>query len=379
MRLNASRPGLNVGIVGCGEVADAYAEDIDSYPELHLDGVFDLVPARADAIASRFRCRAYESLEALLAEDGIDIVLNLTPFQAHKQVTQACLLAGKHVYSEKPLALTFDEVRALIELAERRVLLLACAPCPLLGEAQHTAGSIIRQGQLGTIRLVTAEAHGGRIESWHPSPESFYDVGPLWDIAVYPLTLVTALLGPARRVFAAGKKLGLSRQTLDSRPITVRSSDLIVAAIELEGGPLLRLTTTFYLPRHGPGRAGVEFHGDDGSLYLEDWQLLDAGVELLLREMDPRAVPLVRQPERSIEYGRGLRDLASAVIDGRRPAASSDQAAHVVEIVQALTRSIELEIPVPIHSGFSAPPASTGPPSNIGLDSHRPPNIATRG
>lgn len=362
MRLDNPGTELGVGIIGCGWVAPAYASDIHSYPELDLRGVFDLDTDRAEVFASKFGCSAFRSLEALLEHDDIDLLVNLTAPHAHAEVTRVCLLADKHVYSEKPLALTYRDARALVDLAERRGLRLASAPCTLMGEAQQTVWTIVRAGRLGAIRLVFAEANGGRIELWHPAPESLYAVGPLYDIAVYPLTLITAMLGPARRVCAsAGGVLGIDRRTVEGRPVAVGSPDFILAAIDLEGGSIVRLTASFYLSRRGKNHASVELHGDEGSLRLADWQRFDAAVELSSSDEDPVVVPPVRIPERDIEYGRGLRDLAQAIADDRPAVASGDRAAHVVETIEAVLNSLQREEPVEIHSRFSPPARPDSP------------------
>jgi predicted dehydrogenase len=149
LRLDNPGTELGVGIIGCGWVAPAYASDIHSYPELDLRGVFDLDTDRAEVFASKFGCSAFRSLEALLEHDDIDLLVNLTAPHAHAEVTRVCLLADKHVYSEKPLALTYRDARALVDLAERRGLRLASAPCTLMGEAQQTVWTIVRAGRLG--------------------------------------------------------------------------------------------------------------------------------------------------------------------------------------------------------------------------------------
>src|SRR5690606_761425 len=111
---------------------------------------------------------------------------------AHARVTEQCLLAGKHVYSEKPLALDYAAARRLVALAERRGLRLGCAPATFLGEAHQTAWKLVRRGRIGPIRVIYAEANHGRIEWYHPAPEPFFAIGPMWDVGVYPITAITA-------------------------------------------------------------------------------------------------------------------------------------------------------------------------------------------
>jgi predicted dehydrogenase len=149
----------------------------------------------------------YPSLEAILADEEVDLVINLTIHSAHVEVITTCLHVGKHVYSEKPMTLTSEEAWKLVALAEEKGCRLGSAPITILGEGQQTAWKVIRDGLLGTVRAAYAEVNWGRIESWHPTPGPFYEVGLLFDVAVYPLTLLTTIFGPARSVTAFGKVL----------------------------------------------------------------------------------------------------------------------------------------------------------------------------
>src|SRR5207247_985085 len=148
-------------------------------------------------------------------DPDVDIVVNLTIQHAHYEITKQSLQAGRHVYSEKPLALRSGEARELLALARVRGRRLGCSPATFLGEAQQTAATIVRSGRLGRVRAVSADVNHGRIERWHPAPVPFYDVGVLVDVGVYPLTLVTTMLGPARSVRAWGWDLLPDRVTLD--------------------------------------------------------------------------------------------------------------------------------------------------------------------
>src|SRR5207247_2620948 len=131
-------------------------------------------------------------------------------------VTTQCLRAAKHVHSEKPLAMTYPEALSLVSLARQQKVRLSCAPFTFMGVAQQTAGRLLREGSLGTVRLIYAEVNAGRIETWHPAPQSFYDVGPLFDVGGYPLAIILSFLGPARRVSAYGQVLSPQRHTLSS-------------------------------------------------------------------------------------------------------------------------------------------------------------------
>lgn len=346
-----------VGIVGCGMIAELYAAQLAGYDELQLVAAADLDEGRARALAERCGCRAYGSLDGLLADDAVELVVNLTVPSAHAEVTRRALESGRHVYSEKPLALETDEARSLVALADARGLRLGCSPCTLLGEAQQTAWRLVRKGMLGEVRVVYAEANGGRLETWHPAPEQFYDVGALFDIGVYPLTLVTGMLGPARRVAAVAELLRPARVTAEGRAFTIETPDFAVVTVELASGALVRLTANFYVPRRGTKQSGVELHGDAGSLHLSDWQRFDAAVELgaFGKEMRYEPVPLVTDPFPGTEWARGILDLVRAIAEGRPHRATGAHAAHVVEIVCAAARAAESGGSVEIASTFNPP------------------------
>jgi predicted dehydrogenase len=345
---------MRVGIVGCGNIAGKYLPTLAGNPAIEVRGVADIDLAQAGRLAGDHGVRAYRSVEELLADPGIDIVLNLTSHHAHRDVTGRALEAGKHVHSEKPMALTAEEAFELVELAERKELRLSCAPATFMGEAQQTAMKWVRDGRLGTVRVVYAEANWGTIEWWHPAPWSFYDVGPLFDVGVYPLSIATVLFGPARRVTAFGRVVKPARQALDGALFTVTTPDFVTALVELPGDVVLRLTTTFYVG-HNSRQMGMEFHGDEAALAIESWQEFNAAVTLLPRAGGTEAVPHVRPAYPGIEWGRSVVELAAAIGEGRPHRAGARQAAHVVEILEATRRSYETGRPVELRSGFEPP------------------------
>jgi predicted dehydrogenase len=344
---------VNVAVVGCGNIAGRYAERIVASPALELVGATDVLPGRADAFVAEFGGRAYPTLDELLADERVELVVNLTAPEFHAPVTRTALEAGKHVHSEKPLALRHAEAQELVELAAVRKRALSCAPATLFGEAQQTAWKLIREGAIGRVRVVYAEANWGRIEVWHPTPEAIYGVGAFVDVGVYPLTMVTAFFGPARRVQAFAATVQADRLRLDGTPFHLDVPDWVCAVLELETGVLVRLTATFWV---GPGKQrGLEIHGDDGSLHMATWGEADSRLELSPRK-DYAPVPLLRDPFPGIDWARPLEDLVEAVAEGRSPRAGGGHAAHVVEILDAIRESFEHGgRAVEVHSGFDPP------------------------
>jgi predicted dehydrogenase len=366
---------LGVGIVGCGNISGPYARTIAGHPDaIRLVAVTDIDPARAIALAAEHGVRALPSLEALVADPAVDIVVNLTFHHAHYDVSRVALEAGRHVYSEKPMALDGAQAHELVSIAAENGVRLACAPSTFLGEAQQTAGAIIRRGDLGTVRAVYANVNWGRIETWHPAPVPFYDVGVLFDVGVYPLTIATAFIGPAVAVDARGWSLMPERQTLDGTAYRIGSPDLILAGVELATGAILRLVASFYVGRPSRRRGSLEFHGDRASLALESFQEFDATVEVGAFDEEYETVPLIRpaDPEIDTDWARGLADFAAAIVEGRRARVTGEQAAHVVDILTAAMTSMAEGRRVAITSTFDPPalmewaeaaarPAATGP------------------
>jgi predicted dehydrogenase len=346
---------LRIAIVGCGNIAGPYARTLVTYPQLELAGMTDIDLARAAALSEKYGGTVYPSLDALLADPSIDLVVNLTIHHAHYAVTRQILEAGKHVVSEKPLALTYAEARELVELAARRGLRFGGTPFTFMGEAEQTAWQISREGKLGSVRVVYAEVNWGRIESWHPAPAPFYDVGPLFDVGVYPLMLLTAIFGPVRQVSSFGRVVYPDRVTKHGEPFHIATPDFAVTMLEFDGGLVGRLTTDFYVHTQNTSQRGIEFHGDLGSLTLSSWQDFNGTVRFAEFGKPFEDVPLVREAPAGTPWGMNVAELADAMREDRPHRATGEHAAHVVEILGAAAESMRIHAPMRITSSFARP------------------------
>jgi predicted dehydrogenase len=342
--------GVRAALVGAGNIAGRYATRILESDGLELAGATDVLPGRADAFAAEQGGVAYPSLDALLSDDAVELLVNLTAPHAHAEVTAAALAAGKHVHSEKPLALRHAEAQRLVELARTHGVRLSTSPATLLGEAQQTLWKLVREGAIGRVRAAYAEANWDRIEAWHPDPRELYAVGPMVDVAVYPITILTAMFGPARRVHAFATTLEPDRRLLDGTAFRPAAPDFVVALLELEDGVVARITASFYV---GAGKqSGIELHGDTGSLWLPAWAEADSSLQLQQRKGGYEPVELVREPFPGIDWSRPLVELVAAVREGRPHRASAEHAAHVVEILNAVEAAYGAGWPVEVHSTF---------------------------
>lgn len=359
-----SENALRVAVVGCGNISGAYGETMGAYPSVRIAGATDVDRALSAAFVDRFGGVDYASLDEVLEDPAVDAIVNLTFPGVHAEVTTAALEAGKHVHSEKPLAGNYAIARSLVDLAAKSGLRLSCSPITFMGEAQETMWRLVDSGAIGSVRVAYAEVNWSRIESWHPRPEPFYNIGPFADVGVYPLTILTAMFGPARRVTAFGKIVYPDRTTTSGEPFTVGAPDFGVAVIELESGTVVRLTANFYVGRHSK-QSGIELHGDTGSLFLSSWQEFDASVEISPFGGQYEPVP-VENAFRGTDWGRALGELSDAIEDDRPHRATGAHAAHIVEILDATAMSAREGREVEVTSSFPPPElnAAKAPPSS---------------
>jgi predicted dehydrogenase len=354
---------MNIAVVGCGFVADSYLSTLTSYPELKLLGLTDLDHSRSALLAQRHPTRIYPTLTDLLSDPAVDLVLNLTNPSSHYDVSRAALLAGKHVYSEKPLAMQMDQARELAALAASRGLSLASAPCSLLGETAQTIGKILRGGSMGQVRVVYAEMEDGMIhrapyQKWRaasglPWPyRDEFEVGCTIEHAAYCVTWLASWFGPATSVtsFASIQIPG----KLPSEPLAIDSPDFSVACIQFASGVVARLTCGIVAPHDHT----MKIVTDNGILYTpEVWsystpvfsrRLIKGRSRILLSPLRKKH-RLARGPhtrskykgEGNMDYARGPAELAAAIRERRPSRLSNDFCLHVNEITLAIHWSRE--------------------------------------
>ena len=241
---------MRVGVVGCGIIAARYVKDSVAFERWQPVACADLDQELTESFAAEHGLRP-SSVDALIADPEVELVLNLTPPKAHAPLVRAALAAGKHVYTEKPLAATSAEGRELVADAERRGLRLGCAPDTFLGSAYEAGRRLIDADAIGRPLGAAATMLVGGPDTWHPNAEMFYRAGggPLLDIAPYYLTAIVSLLGPITKV-AGFARTPTPERVLGAGP---RSGEVIVVdvpthaavVLELERGGLVTLTVSF--------------------------------------------------------------------------------------------------------------------------------------
>jgi len=350
---------MECAFIGAGSVARRYAAGIDG-SRLELAAVCDLDGGRARSLANRHDAAAYEDVDAMLADVAAPLVVNLTSHGSHASVTRRALLADRHVFSEKPLALDAEEAADLVATAERRELALTCAPINHRCDAQRHVRWLLGDGRLGPIRLGYAHAHVGRVTEWHDDPASFLAVGPLYDGAVYPLNCLISWFGPIGRVRVAD---GFAPWP-DRETETPGRDSHVEATLEFRTGPTVRLTASLYAPHRSREFNSLELHGDDGSLYLADSGALAADSDTVRVGGDGRRYVDAPHPapRRERRYVDGPARVAAAVASGRRPVASARRSTHVVAVCNAVESAAADCGPVTVDAHGVASPDLSPPP-----------------
>jgi predicted dehydrogenase len=352
---------MKIAIVGCGFVADYYLATLRGYPDLELVGLTDHDADRATRFAAFHSVSRFSSLNDLLADARVELVLNLTNPKSHYAVTKECLEAGKHVYTEKPLAMDLDHARELVETAERRGLGLASAPCSLLGETAQTLWRAVRQSVVGTVRLVYAEMDDGMVfcmpyRKWvsasgipWPAKDEF-EVGCTFEHAGYFLTWLPAFFGPARTVTAFSASLVPDKRT--DLALENHAPDFSVACITFASGVVARLTCGIIAPHDH----SLRIIGDRGVLGTRDCWYYRSPVyvqrPLTIRRktfMSPwkSRLPLVGhgrsrfgyRGSQQMDFARGVAELVSSIREGRPCRLSGRYSLHANEMVIAIDRA----------------------------------------
>ncbi|MEO4044404.1 Gfo/Idh/MocA family oxidoreductase [Hoeflea sp. CAU 1731] len=361
---------LGVGIVGCGNISQAYFSLAPLFRGVEVVACADIDRKASAQRAAEFDVRD-NSLEELLGAADVDIVVNLTIPAAHHDVSKAALLAGKHVYSEKPFVLSLDEGLALAKLADDKKLRIGSAPDTFLGGAHQHARHLIDSGAIGKITGGTAFVMNHGMEHWHPNPDFFYQKGggPILDIGPYYITDLVQLIGPVEKV-AALTAAPSRRRTISSEPragetIPVETPTTIHALLQFANGAVVTFGASWDVWSHEHGN--IELYGEKGTLYVPDPNFFGGALSMTegtepvspLEAYDhPFSVP--NQEHHSLgplaNYRTaGLSDMALAILEGRPHRCSLELALHVIDIMTSILKSGETGEFVTITTGCERP------------------------
>lgn len=331
---------VKVGVIGCGNISPIYLKSGPKFEILEIVACADKIVERAESRAKEFGVPRACTVKELLADPEIEIVINLTTPDAHAEVGFQVLEAGKCVYNEKPLAITREDGKALLALAEEKGVLIGGAPDTFLGAGIQTCRKLIDDGWIGEPVAATAFMLNRGHESWHPDPEFYYYVGggPMFDMGPYYLTALVNLIGPVRRA------TGSARITFPERTITsekkygtkikVEVPTHIASVLDFASGAVGTLVTSFdvwgaHVPR-------IEIYGSAGSLSVPDPNTFGGPVFLLRAgSREWQQVPLAYGYDEN-SRGLGVADMAHALRSGRKHRANGKLTYHVLDVMHAV-------------------------------------------
>jgi predicted dehydrogenase len=329
---------VKTALIGCGNISSQYIKGIRGFDILDLAAVADLNMDVARARAEEFGIQRVITVDELLADPDIQIIVNLTVPKAHAEVSLAVVNAGKSVYSEKPLALNRDDGARILAAAEAKHVLVGCAPDTFLGGGIQTCRKLIDDGAIGEpiAAMAVFGSHGP--ESWHPNPFFYYDAGggPMFDMGPYYLTALVSLLGPIKRVTGSARASFAERTATSQlhfgKKIPVSVPTHYAGVMDFVNGAISTIITSFdmwvkYTPL-------IEIFGAEGSLSVPDPNTFGGGVRLRqAADQDWREIPLTHRSD--MVRGIGVADMAYALQNGRLLRASGEMAYHVLDAMQA--------------------------------------------
>ena len=351
---------IGVGIVGCGNISAIYFKNLCTlFRNVEVKACADLVAERARIKADEYPGVQISTLDEMLANPEIDLVVNLTTPEGHFPVALQAVEAGKSVHNEKPIVLTRDQGRQLLEAAASKGVRVGCAPDTFMGGGIQTCRKLIDDGWIG--EPIGAQAfmlcHGH--ESWHPDPEFYYQVGggPMFDMGPYYLTALVSLLGPVQRV-TGSTRISFPERTITSKKkygqkVEVQVPTHVTGVLDFASGAIGTIATSFDVWSANVPR--IEIFGTEGSLSVPDPNGF-GGVPRVKR-MDAEAWSDVPLSHGYIENSRGIgpSDMAAAIVSGRPHRASGELAYHVLDIMHAIHDSSDAGRHVTLESSCERP------------------------
>ena len=366
---------LGVGIVGCGTISGIYLQNISRFPGLRLVACADIRADAARAAAEKYGAHA-RSLDALLASPDVDIVVNLTVPAAHFAISHAALTAGKHVFSEKPLCIEWEQGHELVAEAAKRGVRLGCAPDTFLGAGGRLAREVIDSGRIGKVLSGTCFLMTHGMEHWHPDPEFYFKPGggPILDMAPYYLAALVNLIGPVASVQAISSTGFAERIVTAEGPrkghaIRVETPTTVMALLRFASGADIVLAMSWDVWKHG--HPPIELYGTEGSMRVPDPNFFGGTVEYAERNgdwitLDSSSRPFGRpnwrspawaptMPDRANYRCLGVAELGDAATRGAPHRSSGALASHVLDAMHAILRAGEQAGPVAVSSRVEQP------------------------
>lgn len=351
---------IRVGIIGCGSVSGVYLPHLSKSPYVELISACDIIPERAKKRAAEHNIpNQYPSIEKMLAGAPFDLLVNTTDMQEHGRLNKIALLAGKHVWSEKPMANTYREGKELVDLARSKGLRIWGAPAVVNSPQFAFMARAINEGRLG--KVAAAHAHYGHLG---PHWSAFFyekNGGSMPDLGVYNMASLTGLLGPVKSVTAMLNIITPTRK-VDNRaqPIKVEAEDNAMVLMEHASGALSHVQSGFnYFDPYGHEGTGQEkptisIWGTEGNMHLIGYDWAPFGVDMATREHDEKTIRYVTDTGDYV-WQEGASVIAENLVKETEPLIQAEHSLHVLEIIEAARKSQEQGKRISLVSTFKWP------------------------
>jgi predicted dehydrogenase len=366
----------NIGLIGCGNIAETYFRAQDYFNNINFIACADKLPEAANKCGEQYNIKTL-SVDEILNDSDVDVILNLTIPQAHFEVSKLALEAGKHVYSEKPMSIKYDEAKELLEIANKKNLYFGNAPDTFLGGGGQTSRQFVDKGEIGKILTGNFIFAFPGVQEFHPNPESWFESGggPVIDMGPYFFTTLVNLLGPAKNVRARGKKFSSKREYLvgpkKGKTFDVEISTSVMFDIEFENETIIQGFISFDVQNHM--RNHIELYGSHGSIIVPDPNMF-GGPVIISKELGSDWIkqsvednPLGKTniinhsgrsneaPKQSNYRGVGLSEMIYSIENKIEHRCNGELALHVLDIIESVILSSDMKEEVNLRSTCKRP------------------------
>ena len=366
----------NIGLIGCGNIAETYFRAQDYFNNINFIACADKLSEAANKCAEEYKIKSF-SVEQILNDDDVDIILNLTIPQAHFEVSKLALEAGKHVYSEKPMSIKYDEAKELLEIANKKNLYFGNAPDTFLGGGGQTSRQFVDKGKIGKILTGNFIFAFPGVQEFHPNPESWFESGggPVIDMGPYFFTTLVNLLGPAKNVRARGKKFSSKREYLvgpkKGETFNVEISTSVMFDIEFVNKTIIQGFISFDVQNHM--RNHIELYGSHGSIIVPDPNMFggpviiskELGSDWVNHSVEDKVLGKTNiinhsgrsneAPKQSNYRGVGLSEMIYSIENKIEHRCNGELALHVLDIIESVILSSDMKEEVNLRSTCKKP------------------------
>jgi predicted dehydrogenase len=350
---------MNIGIIGCGNISPVYFNAHKLYNNFKVTACADIDEIVAKKSANEFNV-SFQTIDEIISNPNIDIILNLTIPSAHKEVIIKTLNAGKHSFSEKPLAISFKEGREIYELAKEKKFYVGCAPDTFLGSAGQKARELIDNNTIGDVVLGTFNIMSHGMEHWHPNPDFFFKpgAGPIFDLGVYYITQLVNLLGPVESILSvsgtASEERIITSEPRNGEKIKVETPTTLLGVLNFKNKAKVQLFASWDVWKHE--HTTIELYGLDGSMVIPDPNYFGGKLKISKKDSDWKIIDTkdmflgIPNKENDDGFvanyrGIGLSDMVNCIKQNKKFRCSIELTLHVLEIMDGiLTSSVNTSI-----------------------------------